>query len=120
MTRLSRTVAGLLVCTALMGCGEDMRDILMKEKYPTYDPAIRDAIDKGYPLEGMDATQVEMALGSTPCITTRSEGNKVYASWAYELDKSTYKPIVPKRCFDGHYAPYTVFFEDGRVTHWDY
>src|SRR5574341_663453 len=120
MTRTLRAGALLLIFTGITGCGETMREILMKEKYPSYPPEIREAIDKGYLVKGMDATQVELALGPNPCIKTRSEGKKAYASWHYELDKATYKPVVPERCFDSQYSPYTVFFEDGRVTHWDY
>ena len=120
---MRRTVlAGLflLMVTAVAGCGESVREIMMKEKYPSYPPEIREAIDKGYIVKGMDATQVELALGPTPCIQTRSEGQKAYASWGYALNKSTYKVVVPERCFDSQYAPYTVFFEDGRVTQVDY
>ena len=120
MTRTLQAVSLLFILTGITGCGEPMRDILMKEKYPSYPPEIREGIDKGYVVKGMDATQVELALGANPCIRTRTEGNKAYASWQYELDKSDYKVKVPSSCFDRHSSPYTVFFEDGRVTHWDY
>ena len=110
----------LLMVTAVAGCGDSVREVLMKEKYPSYPPEFREAIDKGYVMKGMDATQVELALGPTPCIKTRSEGTKAYATWEYALDKSTYKVVIPERCFDSQYAPYTVIFEDGRVTQVDY
>lgn len=120
MTRLSIIGTALLVLAGIAGCSDPMREILMKEKYPTYSPEVREAIDKHYVVQGMDATQVELALGPNPCIRTRTEGKKTYASWQYELDKSDYKVKVPTDCFERNYSPYTVFFEDGKVTHWDY
>jgi hypothetical protein len=110
----------LLMVTTVAGCGDSVREIMMKEKYPSYPPEIREAIDKGYVVKGMDVTQVELALGPTPCIKTRSEGQKAYATWEYALNKSTYKVVIPEHCFDSQYAPYTVIFEDGRVTQVDY
>jgi len=120
MTRTLRAGALLLIFTGVYGCGDSVREVMMKQKYPSYPPEIREAIDKGYVVKGMDATQVELALGPNPCIRTRREGNKAYASWQYELDKSDYKVKVPSSCFERHSSPYTVFFEDGHVTHWDY
>ncbi len=112
----------LLVATvsAVAGCSEPVREAQMKDKNPNYPPEIREAIDKGYLVKGMDATQVEAALGRTPCIKTRSEGGKTFASWAYAINKTTYKVSPPATCFQGEYAPYTVLFEDGHVTNWDY
>lgn len=120
MRRTVRAGLFLLMVTAVAGCGDPVREIMMEEKYPSYPPEIREAIDKGYVVKGMDVTQVELALGPTPCIQTRSEGTKAYATWEYALNKSTYKVVIPERCFDSQYAPYTVIFEDGRVTQVDY
>lgn len=119
MNSPTRVLLCVLV-TAIAGCGPSTREVLMAEKYPAYPPEIRRAIDKHYLLKGMDATQVELTLGETPCITTRTEGAKTYASWTYWLDKSSYQVIAPSACFNSDYSPYRVFFENGRVTHWDY
>jgi len=109
-----------LLVASIAGCGPSMRETLMAEKYPTYPPEIREAIDKHHVLKGMDQAQVQLALGETPCVTSRTAGDKTYMSWTYWLDKSSYEVIEPSRCFDRNYSPYTVFFENGRVTHWDY
>jgi len=120
MNPFAPVILFMLVVTALAGCGPSKREVWMAEKYPTYAPEIRQAIDKHYVVKGMDPTQVELALGETPCVTNRTEGQTTYTSWTYWLDKSSYEVIEPSRCFDRNYSPYTVFFENGRVTHWDY
>jgi outer membrane protein assembly factor BamE (lipoprotein component of BamABCDE complex) len=108
----------LVLCVA--GCSETQQEIAMRDKFPSYPEEIKDAIKGGYLVKGMDQDQVLLALGPTSCVATRSAGGKTYASWAYMLDTSTYKIIEPPRCFESEFKPYTVYFENGRVTQWDY
>ena len=102
------------------GCGETRQEVLMRDHFPSYPQEIKDAIQGGYLVKGMDQDQVFLTLGPTPCVTARTEGGKTFASWAYKLDTATYKVVAPSRCFESQHKPYTVYFENGRVTQWDY
>jgi hypothetical protein len=64
----------------------------------------------------MDQEQVLLAIGETPCVASRTLKGKVYDTWAYRLDKSTGKLVVPDRCSTAQRA---VVFENGRLVDWD-
>jgi hypothetical protein len=89
----------------------------MRDKYPYLPPQIKQAIDGGYIVEGMDTEQVSIALGVTLC-HSRSyyKGNSVEV-WAYEPNFFTGRPSA------GTYhcprATQRVYFENGLVVGWD-
>lgn len=117
MTRLR--IGLLMVALAcLAGCSAAIseRDTLMKEKYAAYPDNIKKAIDGGTLVKGMTQEQVLLALGRTPCFDSRNIRGKVYDNWAYKLDKTTGKLVVPLKCFEAHNA---VVFENGLLIEWD-
>lgn len=80
----------------------------MKEKYPAYPQNIKRAIEKGYPMHGMDHDQVFLALGEPICKKTIQHKGRPVEVWLYP-------PGGRNPC---NTAQFRVYFEGGAVTDW--
>ena len=89
------------------GCDVE-RARLMKENYPTYPDQIKRAIDRSYPVHGMDHDQVYLALGEPICKKTIQHTGKPVEVWLYP-------PGGKNPC---NTAEFRVYFENGAVTGW--
>jgi len=97
-------LVGLL---SLAGCANE-HDRLMREKYPSYPDIIKHAIDRGYPIGGMDYDQVRLALGEPVCKKTIEFESRPVEVW-----------LFPPGGRDPCVTPdFRVYFENGLVTGW--
>jgi len=85
------------------------RDELMATRYPGYSAEIRHAIDRGYPINGMDQEQAYLALGEPICRKTIEREGRPVDVWIYP-------PGGRDPCRTGEFR---IYFEEGRVSHWD-
>lgn len=105
---MGRPVAIALIMLLLaVGCDRE-HERLMREKYPSYPPTIKHAIDRGYPISGMDYEQVRLALGEPVCKKTIEFEGRPVEVW-----------LFPPAGRDPCVTPdYRVYFENGLVTGW--
>jgi outer membrane protein assembly factor BamE len=80
----------------------------MRESYPSYPIAIRQAIDRGGLIRGMTHEQVFLALGEPLCKKTIQPNEKPIEVWHYP-------PGGRDPCL---HADTRVYFEDGVVSGW--
>jgi outer membrane protein assembly factor BamE len=91
----------------IVGCDRE-HERLMREKYPSYPPMIKHAIDRGYPMGGMDHDQVRLALGEPVCKKTIEFDGRPVEVW-----------LFPPGGRDPCVTPnFRVYFENGLVTGW--
>jgi outer membrane protein assembly factor BamE len=96
-----------MACGLAAGCGGE-HDRLMKEKYSSYPAIIKHAIDRGYPIAGMDYDQVYLALGEPVCKKTIEPKGRPVEVW-----------LFPPGGRDPCTTPnFRVYFENGLVTGW--
>jgi outer membrane protein assembly factor BamE len=106
-SRSARLVA-LFVCLSFAGACAGEHGRLMREKYPAYPEEIKRAIDRGYPVRGMDHDQVRLALGDPVCMKTITVEGRPVEVW-----------LFPPGGRDPCVTPdYRVYFEEGVVTGW--
>ncbi|SLM49869.1 conserved protein of unknown function [Nitrospira japonica] len=109
----AHTMARLVSCLwlglglLLTGC-ESERSRLMTEKYPTYPDDIKRAIDRGYPVRGMNHDQIYLAFGEPICKKAIEHKGRPVEVWLYP-------PGGRDPCLT---AEFRVYFENGAVSDW--
>jgi len=92
---------------SVVGC-ETERSRLMVEKYPGYPDYVKRAIDRGYPVRGMDHEQIYLAFGEPICKRPIEHKGRAVEVWFYP-------PGGRDPCVT---AEFRVFFENGVVSDW--
>jgi hypothetical protein len=100
-----------------VACGLAERQALMRERYPTYPPAVQEAITHGQVLEGMTPEQVYLAFGVTLCKQSSYYQGRQMLVWAYEPNPFTGRPAAGT--YNCNRASQRIYFENGRVVGWD-
>lgn len=99
----------LIVAVLLAGCSTE-RSRLMKEQYPSYPDAVKQAIEQGYVLRGMTHDQVFLTLGEPICKKTIRHNDRDLEVWLYP-------PGGRVPCAS---AQHRIYFDNGVVESWKF
>lgn len=116
MRKLSLLVLFVIILF-LSGCGIAQRQAFMRDKYPYYPEHIKQAIDNGRVIEGMNQEQVYLSLGVTLCKSSAYYKGIQVEVWSYEPNAFTGKPSAGT--YDCLRARQRVYFERDKVVGWD-